>query len=156
MVASRQDSNAEVTSTEVTSTESPLRTHSAILSSFRECGLVPFQPGIVLAKVREFEAPRDPRRLSTPPPDLPGFTPEPITPMTDRALQRHADALEIATPSRKGVLEEQFKKGALIMAKCSAQLRATLAENTAAERERKARKAQPKRQLHAGGYNLPV
>jgi len=123
----------------------------SILSSFRECGLVPFQPGIVLAKVREFEAPRDPRRLSTPPPDLPGFTPEPITPMTDRALQRHAEALEIATPSRKGALEEQFKKGALIVAKCSAQLRATLAENTAAERERKARKAQPKRQLHAGG-----
>jgi hypothetical protein len=28
MVASRQDSNAEVTSAEVTSTESPLRTHS--------------------------------------------------------------------------------------------------------------------------------
>jgi len=71
--------------------------------------------------------------------------------MTDRALQRHADALEIATPSRKGILQEQFNKGALIVAKCSAQLRATLAENTAAERERKARKAQPKRQLQTGG-----
>jgi len=71
--------------------------------------------------------------------------------MTDRALQRHADALEIATPSRKGILQEQFKKGALIVAKCSAQLRATLAENTAAERERKAQKAQPKRQLQTGG-----
>jgi len=125
---------------------------NSILSSFRECGLVPFRPTVVLAKVREYEAPRDPRRLSTPPPDhLPGFTPEPITPMTDRALQRHADALEIATPSRKGVLKEQFKKGALIVAKCSAQLRATLAENTTAERERKARKAQPKRQLQSGG-----
>jgi len=124
---------------------------NSILSSFRECGLVPYRPSIVLAKVQEYEAPRDPRRLSTPPPHLPGFTPEPITPTTDRALQRHADALEIATPSRKGVLEEQFKKGALIVSKCSAQLRATLAENTAAERERKARKAQPRRQLQSGG-----
>jgi DDE superfamily endonuclease/Tc5 transposase DNA-binding domain len=124
---------------------------NSILSSFRECGLIPYRPTVVLTKVREYEAPRDPRRLSTPPSHIPGFTPEPITPKTDRALQRHADALEIATPSRKGVLEEQFKKGALIVAKCSAQLRETLAENTAAERERKARKAQPKRLLQSGG-----
>ena len=125
---------------------------NSILSSLRECGLVLHKLLIVLAKVREYEAPRDPRRLSsTPPPHLSGFTPEPITPTTDRALQRHADALEIATSSRKGVLEEQFKKGALIVSKCSAQLRATLAENTAAERERKARKAQPRRQLQTGG-----
>jgi hypothetical protein len=124
---------------------------NSILSSFQECGLVPYRPSIVLTKVYEYEAPQDPRRLSMPPPHLPGFTLEPITPMTDQALQRHADALKIATPSRKGVLKEQFKKGALIIAKCSAQLRATLAENTAAKRERKARKAQPKRQLQLGG-----
>jgi hypothetical protein len=37
------------------------------------------------------------------------------------------------------------------VAKCSTQLRATLAENTAAEKERKARKARPKRQLQDGG-----
>jgi DDE superfamily endonuclease len=56
----------------------------SILSSFRQCGLVPFRPNIVLAKVQEYEAPRDPRRLSTPPPthDFDGFKLEPITPMT--------------------------------------------------------------------------
>jgi hypothetical protein len=30
---------------------------SSILSSFQECGLVSFQPSIVLAKVREYKAP---------------------------------------------------------------------------------------------------
>jgi DDE superfamily endonuclease len=33
---------------------------NSILSSFRECGLVPFNPSIVLAKVQEYEAPVDP------------------------------------------------------------------------------------------------
>jgi hypothetical protein len=91
---------------------------------------------------------------SPPPPlthDFDGFELKPITPMTERALQRHADALEIATPSRKDILDKQFKKGALVVAKCSTQLRATLAENTTAEKERKARKARPKRQLQDGG-----
>jgi hypothetical protein len=79
------------------------------------------------------------------------FEIEPTTPTTERALQRHADALEIATPSRKDILDKQFKKGALVVAKCSTQLRATLAENTAAEKERKAQKSRPKRQLQDRG-----
>jgi DDE superfamily endonuclease/Tc5 transposase DNA-binding domain len=126
---------------------------NSILSSFRQCGLVPYCPSIVLAKVQEYKAPRDPRRLSTPPPtlDIYGFEIEPTTPTTERALQRHADALETATPSWKDILDKQFKKGALVVAKCSTQLRATLAENTAAEKERKARKSRPKRQLQDGG-----
>jgi DDE superfamily endonuclease len=124
---------------------------NSILSSFRECGLVPYRPHVVLAKVWEYEAPSDRRRLETPPILDPWLNLEPTTPMTERALQRHADALEIATPSRKEILDQQFKKGALIVAKCSTQLRATLAENTAAERERKARKSRPKRQLQNGG-----
>jgi hypothetical protein len=37
------------------------------------------------------------------------------------------------------------------VAKCAAQMRAALAENTAAERERKAQKARPKSQLQSGG-----
>jgi hypothetical protein len=55
----------------------------------------------MLAKVQEYEAPRDPRRLSTPPLtlDIYGFEIELTTPTTERALQRHADALETATPS---------------------------------------------------------
>jgi hypothetical protein len=75
----------------------------------------------------------------------------PTTPQTDRALQRHADKIEIASPDSKPLLEYQFTKGALIVAKCAAQMRAALAENTAAERERKARKARPKSQLQPGG-----
>lgn len=71
--------------------------------------------------------------------------------MTDRALQRHANKLLIASPDSKGLLEDQFVKGALIQAKCAAQMRAQLAENTAAERERKTRKARPKTQLQSGG-----
>jgi hypothetical protein len=71
--------------------------------------------------------------------------------MTDRALQRHADKLLVASPDSKGLLEDQFIKGALIQAKCAAQMRAQLAENTAAERERKARKARPKSRLQTGG-----
>jgi hypothetical protein len=71
--------------------------------------------------------------------------------MTDQALQRHANALEIASLESKGLLEYQFSQGALIQAKCAAQMRAQLAENTAVERERKARKARPKTQLQSGG-----
>jgi hypothetical protein len=107
----------------------------------------------VLTKVQEYEAPRDPRRLSTPSPtlDIYGFKIEPTTLTTERALQRYVDALETATPSRKDILDKQFKKGALVVAKWSTQLRATLVENTAAEKERKARKSRPKRQLQDGG-----
>ena len=125
---------------------------NSILSSFRECGLVPYRPSIVLAKVQEYEAPPDrrTRRYSTPPLDLLDWQ-DPTTPMTDRALQRHADALLTATPTRRPTIEDQFVKGALIQAKCAAQMKNQLAENTAAEKERQARKAQPKRQLQSGG-----
>jgi hypothetical protein len=125
---------------------------SSILSSFRECGLVPFKPAIVLAKVQEYEAPQDSRaeRYATPPQDWLDIM-VPTTPQTDRALQRHADKIEVASPDSKPLLEYQFTKGALIVAKCAAQMRAALAENTAAERERKARKARPKNQLQSGG-----
>jgi DDE superfamily endonuclease len=124
---------------------------NSILSSFRECGLVPYMPSIVLAKVQEYEAPPDrTRRFSTPPLDLLDWQ-DPVTPLTDRALQRHADALLTATPTRRATIEDQFVKGALIQAKCATQMKNQLAENTAVEKERQARKSRPMRQLQSGG-----
>jgi hypothetical protein len=63
-----------------------------------------------------------------------------------------SNALQIATPSRKKTLEKKFIKGALTQAKCATQMQRQLAENTAAERERKARSGRSRRQLQRGGF----
>jgi hypothetical protein len=74
-----------------------------------------------------------------------------MTPWTDRALQRQANTLIVATPSRKKVLEAKFVKGALIQAKNAVQVKDQLAKNTVAERERSARRCRPHSQLKKGG-----
>ena len=81
---------------------------NSILSSFRECGIVPYNPQMAIDKVQEYLPPPDLTRPSTP---LNARLEAPMTPWTDRALQRSADALRMATPSRKEVLEDKFIQG---------------------------------------------
>jgi hypothetical protein len=58
-----------------------------------------------------------------------------MTLWTERGLQNQVYGLQAATPGRKKTLEKKFIKGVLIQAKCAAQMKRQLAENTAAERE---------------------
>jgi DDE superfamily endonuclease len=120
---------------------------NSILSSFRECSLIPYNPQIVLNKIQEYQSSSALVRPSTTPNALLKAL---TTPWTDRGLQNQAYALQAANPSRKKTLEKKFIKGALIQAKCAAQMKRQQAENTAAERERKARSSRPRRQLQKG------
>jgi DDE superfamily endonuclease len=124
---------------------------NSILSAFRECGLVPYNPQIVLQKEQEYQ-PLLPPRPPTPPKslDLP-----PTTPLTNRALEKQASLLQKMTPSRHQVLQEKFIKGALIQAKTGAQTKRQLAETSAAERERRERRCQSQRPLQRGGVFYP-
>jgi hypothetical protein len=120
----------------------------SLLSSFQQYGIIPYNPQVAINKVQEYLPPEDPVRPVTP---LNGFIEAPTTPWTDRALQRQANALIVATPSRKKALEAKFIKGALIQAKNAVQVKSQLAKNTVAERERSARRCRPHSQLKKGG-----
>jgi DDE superfamily endonuclease/Tc5 transposase DNA-binding domain len=89
---------------------------NSILSSFRECGIVPYNPQIAIDKVQEYLSPPDLTRPSTP---LNALLKAPMTPWTDQALERSADVLRMATPSLKEVLGDKFIQGALIQEKCA-------------------------------------
>ena len=127
---------------------------NSILSAFRECGIVPYNPAVVLRKACEYQAPPslDPPRPSTPS-DSSNLLP--TTPRTDRSFEKQANLLQNATPNRQKMLQEKFIKGALIQAKTGTQIRRQLAETTAAERERKERRCQSQRQLQKGGVLYP-
>ena len=65
---------------------------SSILAGFRECELIPYNPAIVLEKVKEYQPP------PPPPSNRPNTSPEaqiwsPITPLTARSLEKHAICL---------------------------------------------------------------
>jgi hypothetical protein len=89
-----------------------------------------------------------PPRLSTP---EDGEIPLPTTPYTSRALEKVASILKQVTPNKKKAVEEKFVKGALVQAKKAVEITKELSKNTAAEKERKARRLQTGRQLQKGG-----
>ena len=127
---------------------------SSILTGFRECDLVPYNPAIVLEKVKEFQPP--------PPPPLsrPNTPPEaeiqpPVTPLTIRSLKKQAVQLQNATPSRHKALQEKFIKGALIQSETATQFQRDLTTFTAAEKERRERRTRSQRQLQTGGVLYP-
>jgi hypothetical protein len=76
----------------------------SILAGFRECGIVPYNPTIVLKKIKEYLPPPPP-----PPSDQPSTSSKaqiwpPITPLTAQSLKKQAKELENATPSRQKTL----------------------------------------------------
>ncbi|ERF72127.1 hypothetical protein EPUS_02918 [Endocarpon pusillum Z07020] len=124
--------------------------NSSIRSSFRECGLIPYNPQLVLEKVKEYQPPPPPRP-STPPETE--FQP-PTTPLTPQALKKQAIRLENATPSRYKLIAQKFIKGAQIQVNTATQIKKDLAASTAAEKERRERRIQSQRQLQKGGVLL--
>ncbi|ERF74616.1 hypothetical protein EPUS_00746 [Endocarpon pusillum Z07020] len=121
---------------------------NSILDGFRECGLVPYNPNIVLNKIQEYQ-PLTPLNRPSTPPDAQIWPP--VTPLTAQSLEKQAIQLQNATPSRQTTLQEKFIKGALIQAKTAVQIQKDLSEYTAAERERKERRCRGQRQLQNGG-----
>ena len=130
---------------------------NSILSSFRECGIVPYNPAIVLRKASEYQSPPslDLLRPSTPPNPSNLSNLPPTTPRTNRSFEKQAELLQNVTPNRQKTLQDKFIKGALIQVKTATQIRRQLAETTAAERERKERRCQSQRQLQKGGVLYP-
>jgi DDE superfamily endonuclease len=127
----------------------------SILSAFRECGIAPYNPQIVLAKVQDYQAPPS---LNPPQSSTPSKTSNqpPTTPCTNQSLEKLAYQLQEATPSRQILLQDKFIKGALIQSKTGVQMKLQLAETTAAEKERKERRCQSQRQLQRGGVLYPA
>lgn len=123
---------------------------NTIRTAFRECGLIPYNPQIVLEKIKEYQPPPS-IRPSTPPETE--FQP-PMTPQTAQALKEQAIRLENATPTRYKSIVQKFVKGALIQVNTAIQIKKDLAASTAAERERKERRSQSQRQLQKGGVLL--
>jgi hypothetical protein len=76
----------------------------SILAGFRECGLVPYNPAIVLQKVKDYQAPSDlnPSPRPSTPPEASILSP--TTPFTARSLKKQASKLQNATPSRQTAL----------------------------------------------------
>jgi DDE superfamily endonuclease/Tc5 transposase DNA-binding domain len=77
---------------------------SSILAGFRECGLFPRNPAIVIEKVKDYQpldAPPPLNRPSTPP--SAEIWP-PTTPLTTQSLEKQATQLKNATPSRQQTL----------------------------------------------------
>jgi DDE superfamily endonuclease len=90
---------------------------ASILAGFRECGIVPYNPAIVLEKIKEYLPPPPPPPLDQPSTPSKAQIWPPTTLLTARSLEKQAKELENATPSRQKTLQKKFIKGALIQAK---------------------------------------
>ena len=119
--------------------------YTTILSAFRQTGLIPFNPEIVLDELNadsesELEPPYTPRAVT------PGPSEPPTIPLTIRSLKRRADQLE-ATPleDRSTSTFQQklhaFVAGSLAQAQSGAQMAEELEHTEAAEKARKDRKS---------------
>jgi hypothetical protein len=130
---------------------------SSVQSAFAKTGLYPFNPEVVLAKVRTEPAPQ-----STPsPPPQPIEAIEPVpqypTPQTVRSLER--SAARIRGGFQRGhllkPLLQSFVKGALIQAHTGAQAQASLFETQAAQNARIQRSRMNRRRpIQKGGALL--
>ena len=99
---------------------------NSILTGFRECGLISYNPNIVLNKIQDYQAPPpSPSRNRPSTPSEAQIWP-PTTSLTARSLEKQAIQLQNATPSRQVTLQEKFIKGALIQTKTVVQIQRDL------------------------------
>ena len=126
---------------------------ASIASSFCEIGLFPFNPEVVLRKLRELQ----PLRPCTPPPVT--TTEEDIfnkTPLTIRTLKRQASQLLSSTSDTIPMADLQsqvrkFAKGSIIQATAGFLASEQLEHTQAAENARKVRQQQNRRTVQRGG-----
>lgn len=129
---------------------------TTILSAFRACGLIPFNPDIVLNKLRASSLTTDNIKepsmvhdqtelFETELPDI-HRTPSPnlaneslTTPRTARSLKRLSDKISstatFSSPSKRQLLQK-FQKGAIIQATAGSLAKQHMANTTAAEKAR--------------------
>ena len=120
---------------------------TTILSAFRQTGLIPFNPNIVLSKL--------PATTPSPPSTPPPATPElPTVPLTIRSLKRQANELwnysDPTSPTYRERLHTYFT-GSLAQAQTGAQAVEELARTEAAQLARKARRTASHRPVQKGG-----
>lgn len=118
-----------------------------IRSSFRKTGLVPYNPKIVLEKLREYNP-----LPSTPATPTRSAREDPKTPYTVRSMVRSVKRLrELSlSPSAKQLLEV-FCKGSVVTALTGAQTEKELARTKTAEKGRQARNGN-RRFIQPGGF----
>ena len=109
----------------------------SILTGFRECKLVSYNPVIVLEKIKEYQAPPSSNPLSRLSTLSEAQIWPSITSLTTRSLKKQVIQLQNTTPSRQKALQEKFIKGVLIQTKAATQVRKDLVAFTTAEQERK-------------------
>jgi len=123
---------------------------TTILSAFRETGLWPFNPDVVLNKLQPITVPL---RQHTPIPG-PQLDDPPSTPTTLCSLKYHADSLVSTlpplSPSSNRHLQ-QYLKGSLAIAQSGALALQDLENTKAAELARAARQKRSRRPLQKGG-----
>ena len=115
-----------------------------ILSAFRETGLLPFDPEIVLERLRELEAPT---RLTTPSPS----PSSPHTPLTIWSLKRQANSLEEIAADLSPTIQRKlggFVSGSLAQVQLGAR---ALAHTQAAQKARATRQQAGRHTLQGRG-----
>lgn len=121
---------------------------STIRSAFRETGLIPYNPEVVLEKVRNTLPP--PRPIT---PEAEPFKPLIETPRTIRQLAE--SGLELMThpriPEDLQVSIHKFMRGGVAVARCGLLMEQRLDTTIAAENARKARKQEANKVLQKGG-----
>jgi len=121
---------------------------STVCSAFRATGLIPYNPDIVLSKLREAPVPR--REPRTPPP-VPPLT----MPLTIRSLKRQGEELQREAAAFSPTFQRRLKlvlQGGLAQAQSGALALENLEHTRAAEEARSARrKSANRRQVQKGG-----
>jgi hypothetical protein len=123
---------------------------STIISSFRATGLIPYNPEIVISKLREAQFPSTPTAPTTPP-----QVSSPTMPQTIRSLKRQGDELLLEAGDYSPSFQHKLKlalQGALAQAQSGALAMDNLEHTKMAEETRNARrKSQNRRQVQKGG-----
>ena len=138
--------------TAITSIRQQTFKNTTIRSAFRKTGLIPYNPQIVIEKLREYEPKQvlDPR-TSSPTPAI--ATCDPFnTPATVRTLKRHSEQIkEIElSPSAQRTIGK-FIKGSLILAQSGAQAEEDYQHTQATEQIRAKRQKHGRRQVSSAG-----
>jgi hypothetical protein len=121
---------------------------STILSAWRHTGLIPFDPEVVLEKVRQSIPP--PRETT---PEAKSFVPLAQTPRTIRQVAESAYEL-MAHPDIPKDLQnslQKFTRGGIAIARCGLLMEERLEATLKAENARKSRKSEANKVLQKGG-----
>ena len=121
--------------------------NATILSAFRQTGLIPFNPDILLSKL--------PATTPSPSPPPPAAAPKlPTVPLTIRSLKRQANELwnysDPTSPTYRQRLHT-YLTGSLAQAQTGAQVAEDLARTEAAQLARKTRRTASHRSVQKGG-----